>query len=290
MQLLLLSILCNAGLYVIFKLFQRFKVRAFEAIVINYFTALGFGLLMVPDLKQALQDAKEFDTWSAGGLGMGLFFISIFYLTAITAQRVGVSVATIASKMSLALAVVLFAIVDPSEPLTIMKSAAIVFAVGGVIFSTISDDIKKFQLKQLGLPLMVLLGSTLVDFSIAHFSKFPHNENQMALFSCLPFFTSGVIGLVAIIYKFLKNRDFPTWRDFAGGVVLGCVNYGSIYFLVKVYDSGIWPRSILLPINNLSVVIVAAAIAFLFFKEKFSLINILGILLSVTALVILMNI
>lgn len=290
MELLILSIVCNAGLYVIFKLFERFKVRAFEAIVINYFTALGFGLLMVPNLNSAITDLFEFDTWALGGLGMGLFFISIFYLTAITAQRVGVSVATIASKMSLALAVILFALVDPSEPLTITKSAAIIFAIGGVIFSTLSDDIKQFQFKQLGLPLMVLLGSTLVDFSIAHFSKFPHNDNQMALFSCLPFFTSGVIGIIALFIKYLKSKSTPTSRDLIGGIVLGCVNYGSIYFLVKVYDSGLWPRSILLPINNLSVVLLAAVIAFLFFKEKFTLINILGILLSITALVILMNI
>src|SRR5687768_7877135 len=108
MILLLFSIVTNAALYLIFKWFEKTGVRTFPAIVINYLTAFTIGVFQVDDLERALTTALEFPVWSAGGLSLGVIFISVFYLAALTAQRVGVSVTTIASKMSMVLVMLLF--------------------------------------------------------------------------------------------------------------------------------------------------------------------------------------
>lgn len=285
---LLFSVLTNAAIYLLFKWFEIKKINIFEAIVVNYITAFSIGIWMVDDLPAATQSALEWPIWSSAGVALGAIFISIFYFMAITAQKVGVSVATIASKMSLALAVILFAYTDHTEQMTPVKTIAIVLAIGGVIFASLKETGQQFQWKSILWPLIILLGSTVIDFSIAHFSNFPANDSEMALYSCLPFMTAGIIGITVIILKKWKGNHVLGWRDVLAGLLLGLVNYGSIFFLVKSYTIGLWPKSTVLPLNNLSVVIVGAFASVIIFKEKLNVKNYFGILLSAIALALLL--
>lgn len=289
MMLLLFSVLTNAAIYLLFKWFEIKNIRVFEAIVFNYITAFTLGMFMVDDRKGAVEAAFQWPLWSVAGILMGGIFISVFYFMAITAQKVGVSVATIASKMSLALAVILFAIFDHTETITPIKAIAIILAIAGVVFSSLKEGEGKFNWKMIGYPMLILLGSTVIDFSIAFFSTYPTNDSELALYSCLPFLTSAVIGLTVIGIKTIKGGGYHLrLRDALAGIGLGIVNYGSIFFLIKSYDLALWPKSTLLPINNLSVVIVGALAAFIIFKEKFSKKNVVGLVLSAVALALLL--
>lgn len=288
MIFLLFSVLTNAAIYLLFKYFEIKKIQVFEAIVFNYITAFSIGIFMVDDRAAAIHTALSGTTWSVAGILMGLIFISVFYFMAITAQKVGVSVATIASKMSLALAVILFAMTDHTETLTLTKVIAIVLAIAGVIFSSLKENEGGFNWKMIGYPMLILLGSTVIDFSIAHFSAYPQNDSELALYSCLPFLTSAVIGITIIGIKYTRKNYRLRFVDMIAGIALGLINYGSIFFLIKSYDLGIWPKSTVLPINNLSVVIVGAVAAVILFKEKLSGKNILGLVLSAAALVLLL--
>jgi len=288
MIFLLFSILTNAAIYLLFKYFDIKGIKIFEAIVANYITAFSIGIFMVDDLSVTVNTALQWPIWSVAGISLGGIFIAIFYFMAITAQKVGVSVATIASKMSLALAVILFALTDPNETIGTIKTIAILLAIAGVVFASLKDAPGGFNAKMIIYPLIILLGSTVIDFSIAHFSNFPTNENEMNLYSCLPFMTAGLIGITVIIIKYFKGNYSVSFRDIAAGIFLGLVNYGSIYFLVKSYTLGIWPKSTVLPLNNLSVVIVGAFASILIFKEKLSAKNYIGIALSALALALLL--
>lgn len=285
---LLFSVLTNAAIYLLFKWYETKGVHIFEAIVINYITAFTLGIFMVDDLREATAAALEWPAWSVAGIALGAIFISIFYFMAITAQKVGVSVATIASKMSLALAVILFALTDPNETIGIAKSIAILLAVAGVIFSSLKSEGGRFQWRSVTWPLLILSGSTVIDFSIAHFSAFPGTDSQMALYSCMPFMTAATIGITAIVIKRLRGQHSLRSKEIGAGILLGLINYGSIYFLVKSYHTGIWPKSTVLPLNNLSVVIVGAVASVLLFREKLSGKNYIGILLSAIALSLLL--
>lgn len=289
MTFLILSILTNTAIYLLFKWFDKWGISIFEAIVTNYFVAFSIGFLMIENKTATVQLALEWPIWSVVGLGLGILFITIFYMMALTAQRVGVSVATIASKMSLALAVILFALVDSAERLTITKGIAILLAMGGVVFSSIKEDSTSIRWKDLTWPLIILIGGTVIDFSIAYFSSYPTTSDEMALFGCMPFMTAAITGFCVLFYHWIKKEYRPRLKNIGGGVLLGAVNYGSIYFLLKTYGLEIWPKSIVLPLNNLSVVIVGAIAAVVFFKEKLSTVNYLGILLSVAALAILLQ-
>jgi drug/metabolite transporter (DMT)-like permease len=281
------SILTNASIYLIFKWFDRMNIRVLDAIVCNYITAFTLGLLVVPDLHQATGAALQWPAWTVAGLVLGVVFISIFYLMAITAQKVGVSVTTIASKMSLALGVVLLCFLGSNEHLSALKVIAVVVALAGVVFASWKEGEGGIQWKYLFWPLIILLGSTVIDVGIAHYSTLPATDSENALFSCLSFGTAAVAGIAVIVRRSIAKGTGLRLRDVLAGVGLGVVNYGSIFFLVQSYNAGFFPKSTTLAVNNLAVVLIGAFGAALLFKERLSSKNKLGILLAVVAIVLL---
>jgi drug/metabolite transporter (DMT)-like permease len=53
-----------------------------------------------------------------------------------------------------------------------------------------------------------------------------------------------------------------------GGLVLGTVNYFSVYALLRALNSDGLPASFFFPVNNLGVVLLALLLSGLLFKEK----------------------
>lgn len=284
MLFLFLSILFTTLVYVVFKLFEQKEVQLFVAIVFNYLTAISIGAFMIPNWTIALRGAKEFPIWFIGGCALGMFFISVFYLMGVSTQRIGVSVTTIASKMSLVLAMILFILIRNDEHFTLLNSFSLLFAIAGVVLSSAKETNSHFDWKKLGWPVIVLLGSTVVDFGIAYFAKSPSNENEVALYSWLGFAVAALIGSTILATKTLLGKIKIYRRDIVGGVILGILNYLGIYFLIQAYNSEIMSESALLPINNLGIIILGSFLAISIFKEKLSRINYLGILLSIAAI------
>ena len=283
---LILSMITNAALYWLFKYFEKIEARIFETIVFNYIVAFGCGIFLVPDLKSAVESSLTLPIWSISGMAMGALFISVFYFMAITARKAGIALATLSSKMSLVLGVVLFSFVGKGE-LTWITILALLIAMTGLYFFSV-DGRTRFKWNMLTYPILLLLGSTAVDFSIAFFQGFTANDNERALFTCMPFFGAGIIGLMILVYGLIINKKpFPK-KELLTGITLGLVNYGSIYFLIELYSSGWLPEHVILPVNNLGVLIISALGALWLFSEKLNRRKIQGLVLCVLALILLL--
>jgi len=107
------------------------------------------------------------------------------------------------------------------------------------------------------------------------------------LYSCLSFITAGTIGILLLTARYFVKGILPSRRDILAGVLLGTVNYGSIYFLVESYHANLLSTAQTLQVNNLAVVVLGAFAARLIFKESWSKVNLLGIALGIIALSIL---
>lgn len=283
---LILSMITNAALYWLFKYFEKIEARIFETIVFNYVVAFGCGIFLVPDLKSAVESSLTLPIWSISGMAMGALFISVFYFMAITARKAGIALATLSSKMSLVLGVVLFSFVGKGE-LTWITILALLIAMTGLYFFSV-DGRTRFKWNMLTYPILLLLGSTAVDFSIAFFQGYTANDNERALFTCMPFFGAGIIGLMILVYGLIFNKKpFPK-KELLTGITLGLVNYGSIYFLIELYSSGWLPEHVILPVNNLGVLIIGALGALWLFSEKLNRRKIQGLVLCVLALILLL--
>ncbi len=259
--------------------------------MVNYLVAFTFGISMATDLNAGIAEALQFPTWSWGALLLGISFISIFNVTGKSAQLVGVSNTTIAGKMSLVLVVILFTMTNPEEQLTTTKWMAIGLAIMGIVFSSIKADGRRFEKSMLVYPAIIFFGSTLIDYMIPKLSETAKSPAALSLYACLPFLTAGMTGLLFVLYNKIKSteRIFHFGKkEWIYGTVLGVVNYGSIFFLVRTIDSGWMLKTSIICLNNLGVVMLSTLIAVIFFKERLSKVNVLGLTMSVIALLLLM--
>ncbi len=282
---LILSILCSTGIFILFKAFEKFKVNNFQAIVINYFIATITGILALDELPDI--NAVASSPWFINSLMLGVLFILLFNLMATTAQKLGPSVASVTNKMALVIPVI-FAVYYYDEVLTELKIIGIILALIGIYLSTLKPKaIKKGINWKLFLILILLfLGSGLIDTFLKYNQEFHLNDdtNSSKLFSSTIFFTAFILGSLTLVLKGNKGGFKP--ETIIGGIILGIINYGSIYFLIQTFNASNLNSTEVFPINNMGVVILTSFSSYLIFKEKFSLINKVGIISSVLAILL----
>lgn len=285
---LILSVVASSAIFVIFRLLPRVGAFTFPAIVVNYIVAAACGFLMISSHYRITEQFSQ--PWFYGGLALGALFISLFYLMAFTAQRTGVGVTSIATKMSLVLPVAWFMVTDPEDAPTFLKISAVALAVSGVVLSARKTQNGTFNWSYVLFPIIIFVGSGIIDLVIGQFSNATYlkSEDDQYLFAATPFITSTLIGLVIMGGRVVRKQPVINLPTVLAGITLGLVNFGSIYFLVRTFDAGLLDRSAIIPVNNLGVVLFSALASLVFFREIFSPKNKLGLLLSVLAIAVLL--
>ena len=277
---LLLSILCSTLIFIVFKTIDRLQISTLHTIVINYVTACGLGMILNTQpitIKNTIQS-----DWFLGALFLGFLFISIFFVMARTAQTHGVSVASVASKMSVIIPVI-FGIIVYNEGTGKQKIAGIILALFAVYWTSLKKNTSLKSKRSLTLPLILFLGSGIIDTSIKYLETNYVPENGIPMFSATIFFIAGSLGF---IYLLIKNQWRFTLRNLFSGLILGVINYGSIYFLLKALNHETFESSTLFTINNVGVVMLSTLSALLLFKEDLSKKNWIGISLAIISILL----
>jgi len=281
---LILSILCSSAIFLIFRSFKQYKVHTYTAIVINYLTAGCIGFLMNFQEISALSLLDQH--WLPYALLLGSIFIFLFNIMAITTQKLGASVGSIANKMALIIPVI-FAIIYYNDQITFLKVLGIFFALAGILLSTLKPKTldRSYHKSDLLYPLILFLGSGFIDTYMKFVeTKLLTNSLEFQLFSSATFSTAFIIG--AIIMLIDKKRRIIKLNNFVAGSVLGSINFCSIYFLLEAFRRSKLESSVIFPLNNVGVVILTVFFSAMLFKERFNLMNKTGILLSIIAVIL----
>ncbi|MAY23045.1 MAG: hypothetical protein CMC74_09715 [Flavobacteriaceae bacterium] len=282
MTALLLSILSSTLIFVVFKLFSRFKVNTLQAIVVNYFVACGTGLLLY-DGEIVLQKIPEYP-WFLYALALGSLFIGIFNLMAWTTQRSGLSVVSVATKMSVVVPI-LFGLLYYGESLGAIKLVGILLALVAVYLASVKTKSGlPIDRKNILYPAMVFLGSGVIDTSIKYLENTYVENNEVPLFSSTVFFSAAVIGISILFIQKIRGVFIFQWKNLLGGIALGVPNFFSIYFLVQALKSGVLESSGIFTVNNVGIVMFSTLLGIVLFKEKLLWKNWLGIVLAVISI------
>ena len=281
---LFLSILASSLLYVIFKLFDVYKVNTVQAIVMNYIVAGSCGLIGYSG-RISISKIPEYD-WFYGAIGLGVLFIIVFNLMAVTTQKSGLSVVSVASKMSV-IAPIIFGILYYNEGTSVLKILGILLALSAVYFSSIkSKDGISIKAKNLVFPVLVFLGSGIIDTSI----KFLENEyvaqDDVPLFSSVLFFMAFITGLFVLGFQAVKGTLKITFKKIIAGVALGVPNYFSIYYLIQALRGNGLESSTVFTINNVAIVMFSTILGIVIFKEKLITKNWLGVALAIISIIL----
>ena len=278
---LLLSILFNAVLFIIIKLFAKFNIDALQALVVNYFIAFGVGLFFLDTTFSPTIILSQ--DWFKGSILLGFVFISTFYATTITSQRNGLSVASVASKMSVIIPIILGVILY-NETLGMIKILGILLALIAVYFASKKETGEIQQASNLLFPILVFIGAGTIDSSLKYLQTFHVPSNQIGLFSSVTFFCAFSVGVLTLLFLSLNGKIKFAGRNILGGIALGLPNFFSLYYLVKMLEAKAFESATLFTIHNIAIVLVSTFVGILFFKEKISMRNAIGIGLALFAL------
>ena len=243
----------------------------------NYATASTCGLIFH---DQDIGNSITIDaTWFIAALALGFLFISIFNVMALTSQKNGLSVASVASKMSVIIPI-LFGILVYKESVGFQKIAGILLALIAVYLTSVKPKNEVVLTKSIYLPIILFLGSGIIDTSVNHFAP----DGKMALFLAIIFASAGTIGLSVVAYKIGTKKEKLNRKSIPFGLALGIVNYGSMYFLLKALRVEGLETSTVFTINNVAIVAVSCLVGLILFKELISRKNWIGILMALISI------
>lgn len=278
---LFLAIFLSSLIFVLFKVFPRFKIDTFQAIVFNYISAFLCGYILYgSDLKE---EAWENTNWIFYVVLAALLFISLFVLMGKSAQKNGMAITSVAVKMSMAVSVLGMVFIY-NEQLPFLKIIAILLAFSGVILVSFSKKSSDSKQQTWWMLLILFFGSGILDLLLNYVQKTQVDVISTALFSAFGFGIAGLIGLGILTAQIIRRRTRIEFRNVIGGVILGVPNFFSIFLLMRAYNSVSWSDSSVLAVINVAIVCISTLLGTLIFWEKISWAKGLGLCCSLLAI------
>ncbi|MDC3299018.1 EamA family transporter [Flavobacteriaceae bacterium] len=284
---LLISICISSFLFVIFKLFDVLKVNTFQAIVVNYFVAAVLGFYLSNN-SVSFQEIPN-QPWFIGAFLLGIMFILVFNVMALTSQKNGLSVASVSSKMSVVIAIV-FGVWYYEESLGFIKLLGILLALIAVYLTSVKEK-KETTVKQVSLlfPILLFFGSGAIDTSLKFIETRFVEEGGVPLFSATIFGCAFILGMIILLYQIIKGAFRLEFKNILGGILLGVPNYFSIVYLLKALSTDGMESSTAFTLNNVGIVILSTLFGLFIFKEKLIWKNWLGIVIAIVSILLVMS-
>lgn len=223
--------------------------------------------------------------WFYGAICLGALFVSIFFIMAMTAQKNGVSVASVAGKMSVVIPV-FFGVFLYNESVTFLKILGIIIALVAVYLASVKENKSTSKNANLLLPILLFLGSGAIDTTLKYVEVSFVPKEDVSIFSGSLFGIAATFAAIILIIKAINKREAFGLKNIIAGVVLGIPNYFSIIFLIKALQTEGFESSTLFTLNNVGIVIVSTIIGILLFREQFSTMNKIGVAMAILGIVI----
>lgn len=280
---LIISILLSTAIIITFRVFNNYKISIVQAITVNYLVASGFGFW---------SEAGSFNPatlpnqpWFYFAILMGLSLIISFNLFALSAQKAGVAVTAISSRMSVVIPVSLGFLIF-GDTSGIVKITGII--TGLIAFYLTSKKDKKIAVNSayIFLPLLLFLAVGTND-SLMKAAEHFYITTDFVPFLATSFGFALIFGLIVFAYKNSRQKNRFEVKNIIAGIFLGLLNWYSTLFVLKGLD--LFEVSVFIPVYNVGVVTLAALAGYSIFKEKLSKLNRIGILLAVLAIILIAN-
>ena len=286
------SIFLSTYLTIAFKICDRFSINKFQAIVFNYFICLVSGAVINGTVPAYTQNIYE--PWFKWAVVMGTGFVISFNLIAFTVEKNGLAIAAVASKLSL--------IIPFTASIFLYNENAGAFKITGICLALLSVVLtlypsksfdntntpsnKRLSLQLIILPLVVFLATGFLDTLVKYVEQSfltAANSNEYLVTAFTVAFTAGFILLILLV---AAKKTRVQSKAILAGLLIGIPNYFSIWCLMKVLKVHPGNSSVIFPVNNLGIVLLSAILAWIVFKEKLSLLNRAGIVLSIISILL----
>lgn len=276
MLFLILSILCSVTVGVIFKITRKYNADPVQIITFNYVMALILCYFTFsPDITAVHADAP-WNIYVAVGVLLPIVFLFLFS----SIKHMGIVKTDAAQRLSLFIPIIAAWLIFKEE-FNSYKVIGLIIGFIALLFilkkQTGNDQNKWIY------PFVVFLGFGIIDILF----------KQIALFTILPYTTSLfvvfdialAVSLLIVIYNVLLRRTKLHLKNILFGALVGIFNFGNILFYLKAHKAFSENPSTVFAGMNIGVIVLGSLVGLLFFKEKLSKINFIGIFLALIAII-----
>ncbi len=227
--------------------------------------------------------------WIGWALATGLSFVCLFNLMAFSAQKVGVAVTSVVSKISLVIPF-LFSLYLYDENFTTLKGVGVVLALLSVVLTCLRGKEESNRHEKIPgywliiVPLIIFVWSGLLDTMIKFTEQRFLDETNYDRYLVTAFGIAAGIGSLCLLILYLIGKQRISGKAMLAGICIGIPNYFSMWFLVRVLKYYAGNSSAIIPVNNMGIVLLSSVLAWIIFREKLTPVNWVGILLALVSI------
>lgn len=276
MLFLVLSILCSVTVGVIFKITRKYNSNPTQIVAFNYIAALVLCYFTyTPNLKEVDSNAP----WNLY-IAIGVLLPVIFLFLVASIKHMGIVKTDAAQRLSLFIPI-LAAWFIFKEEFNTYKIIGIVIGFVALLF-ILRKQSENNQNKWI-FPTIVLVGFGIIDIlfkQIAIYTTLPYPTSLFVVF-CIALAVAILISVYEIGIKNVKLES----KNILFGALVGIFNFGNILFYLKAHKAFAENPSTVFAGMNMGVIILGSLVGLLFFKEKLSKLNYIGLFLALIAIV-----
>ena len=275
MQYLILSIICSVAVSILLKISKKQGISINQAVAVNYpVAAVSAFALFKPNFSNNLNILLA--QWQIL-LSLGILLPSIFIIMGESVKRTGIAKSDATQRLSLFLPIMASFLIF-GEKFFIGKILAVVLAIFSLMALVYKPKNKTKSRGEFLILFAVWFGYGIIDILFKQLSK---NIAMTATNLVIIFVFSALILFTYLIIKKTK------WNisSVIGGIILGCLNFGNIYFYFRAHQTYNNNPTLIFVAMNLGVIIIGTIVGTVAFKEKIHTINVIGIVLAIIAIV-----
>ena len=276
MLFLVLSILCSVIVGVIFKITRKYKGNPTQIVTFNYAIALALCYFTFSPNLAEVDASAPWNIYIA--IGILLPFVLLSLVASI--KHMGIVKTDAAQRLSLFIPI-LAAWLIFKEEFNSYKVIGIIIGFMALLFilrkQSANTENKWF------FPAAVLLGFGVIDIlfkQVALYTSLPYPTSLFVVF-CVALSVAIVISIYEIGIKKVKLEP----KNILFGALVGIFNFGNILFYLKAHKAFAENPSTVFAGMNMGVIVLGSLVGLLFFKEKLSKINFIGIFLALISIV-----
>lgn len=281
---LILAIILSTAVFVVMRIFGRFNLDNHQALTWNYATSAAIGTIISASHGSLASPIDQ--PWFHLSMILGFWFILTYVVIVESSQRSGVTITSLSSKLSVVIPT-LFGIIFLKEALGLTAGIGIVLALVALFLVVGGKDKGKDNAPKstliLLLPVFIFLSTGIGDV-LMKMTEQANPSNDMIPMIAFVYFMSFLFGVLLVAYDLIRGKSKWQWKSALGGLVLGTVNLFStccIYRAMRTFDN-----VVMFPVYNIGVVCLSALVGWLFFKEKLTWKNYLGLAIAIIAVVL----
>jgi drug/metabolite transporter (DMT)-like permease len=274
MMYILVSIFCSVTVGVLLKLARRYQINIPQAIAWNYFFAiiLAATFFKIDLASLALPSSSLY-------IYLGILLPAIFLVMAISIKQIGIAKTDVAQRLSLFIPVIAsYFLFD--EQFSALKIVSLALGFAAIALILLKKDAPASS-NLIIYPILVFLGFGVIDVLFKKVAQLPDVSYSASLL--IVFVLAFLISCAGIGYLVLFKKEKLQLIGIAYGCILGVFNFANIYFYLKAHKSLPNNPSTVFATMNIGVILLGALVGLVIFREKFSRLNIVGLIMALVA-------